>query len=69
MENKMESWSKLPRYLKPKEAAELLRISLASFYKRSWQGAIPTTKVGGSLRVDKNKLEEFLENNTRGGNL
>jgi len=65
----MKEWHKYPRFLTPKEAAEILRLSLAAFYKKSWMGIIPTTKVGGSLRVDKNKLEEYLEKRTRGGEL
>jgi len=65
--NQSVKFEQLPRYLTPREAAGVLRISLASFYKKSWQGAIPTTRVGGSLRVDKNRLEKFLDENTRGG--
>jgi len=61
-----EKFEDLPRYLTPRQTSELLQISLASFYKSSWQGQIPTTKVGGRLRVDKIKLEKFLEGRTRG---
>lgn len=56
----------LPRYLTPRQASELLQISLSSFYKSSWQGVIPTIKIGGRLRVDKRRLEEYLDRNTRG---
>ncbi len=61
-----QSFNDLPRYLTPRQASELLQISLSSFYKSSWLGQIPTTKVGGRLRVDKIKLEKFLEGRTRG---
>lgn len=57
----------LPRYLKPEEAAVLLRISLKSFYKKAHLGQIPVIKLGGSLRVDKYRLEKHMENRTRGG--
>jgi len=58
---------KLERYLLPTEAADLLRISLNSFYIRAWKGDIPVIKLGGSLRVDRQVLEEFLKSKTRGG--
>ena len=58
---------KLPRYLLPAEVADLLRISLPSFYIRSHKGELPVIKMGGSLRVDRQVLEKFLESKTRGG--
>jgi len=59
-------FSELPRYLKPQQAADLLQISLSSFYKRAHYGQLPIIKMGGSLRVDKYALEKHLEQNTRG---
>jgi len=56
-----------PRYLLPAEAASLLRISLPSFYIRAHKGLLPVIKMGGSLRVDRLALEEFLKSKTRGG--
>jgi len=61
-----QRFNDLPRYMTPRQAAELLQISLSSFYKSSWLGQIPTTKIGGRLRVDRIKLEQFLESQTRG---
>jgi len=63
-----QSFEDLPRYLTPVEAASLLRISLAAFYKRAHLRQIPITKLGGSVRVDKLKLEQYLDKRTRGGN-
>lgn len=60
-------FKELPRYLTPKQASEVLQISLSSFYKSSWKGDIPTTRLGGRIRVDKLKLEKYLETRTRGG--
>ncbi len=60
-------FEKLPRFLTPAEAAAVLRISLASFYKKAHLRQIPVTKVGGSLRCDKVRLEKYLESRTRGG--
>jgi len=56
-----------PRYLTPEDVCEILQISKASFYKRVWKGNdIITTRLGGSIRVDKRRLEKQLEENTRG---
>jgi len=54
------------RYLKPKDVCEILQISMPSFYKRAWNGSLPIIKLGGSIRVDKRKLELMLEENSRG---
>lgn len=66
-EGKYKDFDKLPRFLMPDEVCALLRISKGSFYKRAFLGQLPVTKVGGSLRVDKIKLLEYLERRTRGG--
>jgi excisionase family DNA binding protein len=62
-----QKFEDLARYLTPNEAATVLRISLASFYKKAHLRQIPVTKVGGSLRCDKFRLEKYLESRTRGG--
>lgn len=59
-------FSELPRYLTPKQTADLLQISLSSFYKRVYLSQLPVIKLGATLRVDKYALEKHLENNTRG---
>ena len=59
-------FKELPRYLTPKQVADVLQISLSSFYKRAHYGQLPVIKMGGSLRVDKHALEKHLEKNTRG---
>lgn len=62
-----QTFEDLPRYLTPVEAAAVLRISLASFYKKAYLRQIPVTKCGGSLRVDKFKLAKYLDDRTVGG--
>ena len=62
-----KNFESLPRYLKPVEAAALLRISLASFYKKAYLRQLPITKIGGSIRVDKLRLASYLEERTTGG--
>jgi len=63
----LKSEEKLHRYMLPAEAADLLRISLNSFYIRAHKGLLPVIKLGGSLRVDRLVLEDFLKSKTRGG--
>ena len=59
-------FKELPRYLTPKQTADVLQISLSSFYKRVFNLQLPVIKLGGSLRVDKYALEKHLEMRTRG---
>jgi len=54
----------LPRYLLPAEVASLLQISLNSFYIRVHRGQLPVIKLGGSIRVDRYRLEKFLDERT-----
>ena len=51
--------------LLPAEAAELLRVSLDQLYHLTSGKKIPFVKVGGALRFDRRRLEDFLQN---GGN-
>jgi len=62
----MKKFEDYSRYLTVDDACEILQISKASFYKRAWKGDIITTRLGGSIRVDKRRLEKQLEENTRG---
>ena len=62
----MKEFTEYQRYLTPEDVCEILKISKSSFYKRIWQGDIISTKLGGSIRVDKRKLEKMLDENTRG---
>ena len=64
---KTQNFDALPLYLKPDEVCALLRISKPSFYKRAYLRQLPITKIGGSLRVDKFKLIEYLQVRTTGG--
>ncbi|NIS09219.1 MAG: helix-turn-helix domain-containing protein [Candidatus Dadabacteria bacterium] len=57
--NESDNW---PRYLTPTQTSEVLQIPMSTFYKLSARGDLPVVKVGGSLRVDKYKLIEKLEN-------
>jgi len=61
----MKKLEDYPTILTPSNVCDILQISKSSFYKRVWQGTIPITKIGGSVRVDKRKLEKMLEDNSR----
>lgn len=52
--------SEKPRVLVPAEAAEFLRISVDQLYHLTSRKQVPFTKVGGSLRFDRSRLEEFV---------
>lgn len=49
-----------PRVLVPAEAAEFLRISVDQLYHLTSRKQVPFTKVGGALRFDRRRLEEFV---------
>ena len=44
----------------PRETAEYLRLNCMTVYKLARVGKIPATKVGGSWRVKKEVLDEWL---------
>lgn len=62
----MKEKTTVRRLLIPDEAAQFLRISLKSFYKRASKGELPIIKVGGLIRVDSIKLERYLDQRSRG---
>ena len=43
-----------------KEAAEYLRLNYMTVYKLAQRGKIPATKVGGSWRVKRERLDQWL---------
>ena len=49
------------RWISVKECALYLSIHLKTVYAQIARGEIPATKIGGSVRVDKKKLDEKLE--------
>ncbi|MCD6219045.1 helix-turn-helix domain-containing protein [Candidatus Calescamantes bacterium] len=53
------------RLLNIKEASEYLGIPMGSLYKLAWQKRLPfVVKIGRSLRFDKEKMDEWIEENT-----
>lgn len=46
----------------PVEAAEFLRVSLDQLYHLTSSKKIPFAKVGGALRFDRERLQEFVSN-------
>ncbi len=50
-----------------KEVAEVLSLSYATVYRMVNDGTLPSTKVGGSIRVTQECLRKFILENTKGG--
>ncbi len=55
-------WPDVERLLlKPEEAADLLGIGRSKLYELLAQGAVDSVRIGGSRRVPRAALEEFVE--------
>jgi len=50
------------RWITPRECAEYLSLNVKTIYAQAATGIIPSAKIGGSVRIDKKKLDEQLEN-------
>jgi putative molybdopterin biosynthesis protein len=46
------------------ETAQLLRVSRATAYRLIDRGDLPAHRVGGSLRIDRDELREWLNEHT-----
>jgi excisionase family DNA binding protein len=51
--------------LKAADAAKILNISKSMTYQMMQRGEIPTVRLGGSVRVRFEDLEQYIENNTK----
>ncbi len=52
----------LGKLLRGDDVAEILNVSRAFAYRLMAQGEIPTVRLGRSVRVRPNDLDQFLEN-------
>lgn len=50
-----------PRFLTPKELAELLRLSLSSVYRLIEKRQIPFHRLSGSIRFARGDVEAFIQ--------
>lgn len=57
----------MSQLLNTKQVAELLNISMANLYKMLANNKIPTIKVGGSYKFDKEEVIEYFREKTRQG--
>jgi hypothetical protein len=59
----------LPKYLKPKEAAELLRTTVPALATQRCLGrpTPPYVKCGKTVLYDRDQLFAWMESQTRGG--
>ena len=49
------------RWLKVREAAELLRVRPETIYRWAYRGLLPHVKIGHSVRIDSIELERLLK--------
>lgn len=54
------------KWLRTKEAAKYLGISITQIHVLKSQGVLPFTKLGGSIYFDKSDIDKVLENNKVG---
>jgi len=50
-----------PGYLKPKEAAEYLGVSVTTLYALKGEGIVKFYKLGGSILLKVSELDEAVE--------
>ncbi len=65
--NPNQSSDKMPELLSAKDMSEHLGVSLCTCYKLLKQDDFPTTRIGKRKVVTRERLTEWLENNTTGG--
>ncbi len=53
-----------PRLLKIKEVSERTALSVHTLYKMVSQHRVPYTKLGGALRFDPEKLDQWIKQST-----
>ena len=62
------NYENLPAVLNANQLAEALGISRAGVYQLLNMGTFPTLRIGKRLLVPKDKLIDWIEQNTGGGN-
>ena len=62
-----QSLDKMPELLSAKDMSEHLGVSLGTCYKLLKQDDFPTTRIGKRKVGTRERLTEWLENNTTGG--
>jgi excisionase family DNA binding protein len=50
-----------PHIMNPEEAAEYLRVTPQTVYRRLREGSLPGAKVGGQWRILKEDLDAYLK--------
>ena len=54
----------LPHLITVEEVAEIFGVKPQAIYDMVYKGQLPYTKIGGRLRFDPDKIEEFIKNNS-----
>ena len=52
------------RWITPRECSEYLGLHKQTIYSLCGRGALPTTRIGGSIRIDRKRLDGLLEANS-----
>ncbi|MEX2345287.1 MAG: helix-turn-helix domain-containing protein [Balneolaceae bacterium] len=55
-------------WLRTKEAADYLGISITQIHTLKRNGILPFSKIGGSIYFKRQDIDEILEENREGGN-
>jgi len=50
------------RWITPLECSSYLSLHIQTIYTKIAKGEIPAARIGGSIRIDRKKLDEQLEN-------
>jgi excisionase family DNA binding protein len=58
--NEQQRQSAAPRLLTLKDAAEELGLAVWTLRRAIWEGELPQIKIGRSIRIDRNDLENWL---------
>ena len=53
------------KLLKVNEVSEILGLKVSTIYKYTMSRKLPFIKLGGSLRFDIEKIEEFIQENSK----
>lgn len=54
-----------PRLMRAREAAAYLSLSVSQIYALMAGGGLPTCRIAGSVRIDRSRLDEFLDGQRR----
>lgn len=63
----VKSYDELPYFINARQLADVLGISISSCYELMHSDGFPTIHIGKRMVVQKDKLLEWADKNTKGG--